>query len=174
MKESCAADLDQPQTRKQLQTMSNITWPCKRMKTIQIINVFSVELGRLPLVKTAANLFKTLCYNNKNNLMAGILCAGWDPIDGGSVYSIPLGGTLVKSDFGTSGSGSTYIYGYCDAHWKENMELEEGLHFVKTALTLAMIRDGSSGGVIRTAIINKDGVQRDMTPWTELERFKGE
>lgn len=103
--------------------------------------------------------------------MAGILCAGWDPIEGGQVYSIPLGGTLVKQPFGTSGSGSSYIFGYCDVHYKDDMTLEEAKEFVKTALTLAMQRDGSSGGVVRTVNITKDGCQRDMIPWTELPVF---
>ena len=31
------------------------------------------ELGRLPRVKTVANLFKSICYNNKQNLMAGLI-----------------------------------------------------------------------------------------------------
>lgn len=38
------------------------------------------------------------------------------------------------------------------------------------ALTLAMERDGSSGGVIRLTVIDKDGVSRTMIPgdkhWT--------
>ena len=33
-----------------------------------------VELGGQPLVATAANLLKMLCYGNRDNLMAGIIC----------------------------------------------------------------------------------------------------
>ncbi len=29
------------------------------------------------------------------------------------------------------GSGSTYIYGYCDAHFKKGMTRDECIHFVK-------------------------------------------
>jgi 20S proteasome subunit beta 1 len=47
-------------------------------------------------VKTAANLARRLCYQNKDNLLAGMIIAGWDPVHGGSVYEIPLGGTLMK------------------------------------------------------------------------------
>lgn len=39
------------------------------------------------------------------------------------------------------------------------------------AVTLAMIRDGSSGGVIRYAIITKDGVERFMIPGDKLPQF---
>lgn len=70
---------------------------------------FSVELGRLPLVKTAAKMARGLCYNNKDRLLAGMIIAGWDPVDGGSVYEIPLGGTMIKQKFAIGGSGSTYM-----------------------------------------------------------------
>ena len=32
-------------------------------------------------------------------LQAGLIVAGWDSTDGGSVYAVPLGGTLVKCPF---------------------------------------------------------------------------
>jgi 20S proteasome subunit beta 1 len=62
-----------------------------------------VELGGHPDVKTAANLFRLLCYNNRDNLMAGIICAGWDPKQGGQVYTIPLGGMLIRQPFSIGG-----------------------------------------------------------------------
>jgi 20S proteasome subunit beta 1 len=94
----------------------------------------SVELGEPPLVLAAAKLFRRLCYQYKNQLMAGVIVAGWDDIHGGSVYTIPLGGTLVKQPFSIGGSGSTYIYGYCDANYKENMTKEEALQFVRNGM----------------------------------------
>lgn len=44
--------------------------------------------------------------------------AGWDRHEGGSVYAIPLGGTLVRVPFTIGGSGSAYIYGLCDKLWR--------------------------------------------------------
>lgn len=44
--------------------------------------------------------------------------AGWDKQEGGSVYAIPLGATLVKVPFTIGGSGSAYIYGLCDKLWR--------------------------------------------------------
>lgn len=35
---------------------------------------------------------------------AGIICAGYDDTDGPSVYSIPLGGTLVRQPFAIGGA----------------------------------------------------------------------
>eukprot|EP00211_Chloroparvula_japonica_P014325 CAMPEP_0119133266 /NCGR_PEP_ID=MMETSP1310-20130426/13283_1 /TAXON_ID=464262 /ORGANISM="Genus nov. species nov., Strain RCC2339" /LENGTH=227 /DNA_ID=CAMNT_0007123953 /DNA_START=260 /DNA_END=940 /DNA_ORIENTATION=+ len=135
------------------------------------LELHSLELNTLPTVLSAAQLFKTVCYRNKNNLTAGIIVGGWDPVHGGSVYSIPLGGVLVRQPFAIGGSGSTFIYGYCDANYKENMTKEEAVAFCRNALSLAMARDGSSGGVIRTAVITKDGVEREMLPGNELPTF---
>ena len=42
------------------------------------------------------------------------------------------------------------------------------------ALSLAMARDGSSGGIIRTAIIDENGVERFMLPGNQLPTFYGE
>ena len=44
-------------------------------------------------------------------------------------------------------------------------------HFQFTALTLALSRDGSSGGVVRLGIIDKDGIERRLVKGNELPRF---
>lgn len=128
----------------------------------------AIDSNHLPLVKTGAALFKRFCYEYKDQLMAGIICAGWDEVNGGSVYSVPIGGACVRQPFAIGGSGSTYIYGYCDDHYRPGMSKEETKNFVKKALSHAMARDGSSGGVIRTVVIDKDGVDRDFTPGNAL------
>ena len=75
---------------------------------------------------------------------------------------------MVRQNFAIGGSGSTYIYAHCDAAYRPGMNAEECKAFVKGALSLAMSRDGSSGGVIRTVCITKDGVVRDFTPGNNL------
>ena len=84
------------------------------------------------------------------------------------------------------GSGSTYVYGYCDATYREGWSEEETVKFVKNstsyqskrqtlvliiALALAMARDGSSGGTIRMCVITKDKVERHFVPGNELPKF---
>ena len=59
----------------------------------------AIEVGAPPLVKTAASLAKRICYTNKEQLLAGVIVAGYDEVDGGSVYVIPLGGTCLKAPF---------------------------------------------------------------------------
>lgn len=93
---------------------------------------------------------------------AGMIIAGYDRRHGGQVYSIPLGGSLHKQSYAIGGSGSTYIYGYCDSYWREGMTEEEGVEFVKGALKEAIKWDGSSGGVIRMVVLTAKGAVRHL------------
>jgi len=131
---------------------------------------YEMENGKPAPVKTVAKMFRDFCYQNKNALMASIIVGGWDEIEGGQVYSIPLGGHMERLPCTIGGSGSTYIYGYMDANYKgKESTKEQALDIVRTAIKLAMNRDGSSGGIIRTAVISKDGVEKTLrvSPYTE-------
>ncbi|CAE7258709.1 psmB6 [Symbiodinium natans] len=123
---------------------------------VNYLGQHAVELGKAPTVNTAANLFKMIAYNNKDNLLAGLIVAGYDDKRGGQVYSIPLGGSRIRVPWACDGSGSGYIKGFIDSHYRPGMSKAECLEFVQKALTFAMSRDGSSGGVVRTLVITKD------------------
>lgn len=135
------------------------------------LNFHKMEMDEEPLVKTAASVFQDMCYNYRDSLSAGIICAGYDRKNGGQVYSIPLGGMCVRQPFSIGGSGSTYVYGYVDATFKENMTKEQCLDFCTNTLALAMSRDGSSGGIARLAAITKDGVERSTVLHHDLPKF---
>ncbi|KIX07071.1 proteasome subunit beta type-1 [Rhinocladiella mackenziei CBS 650.93] len=126
------------------------------------LSIYGIMNNEAPTTQTAAALFQELCYENKDQLSAGMIIAGYDKRNGGQVYSIPLGGSLHKGPYAIGGSGSTYIYGFCDAHWKEGMTEEEGVEFVKQALAEAIKWDGSSGGVIRMVVLTAKGAQRHL------------
>ena len=44
-------------------------------------------------------------------------------------------------------AGSAYIYGFVDKNWREGMTEEDAKAFVVKALSYAMARDASSGGL---------------------------
>lgn len=96
-----------------------------------------MELGIEPLVETAANVFRELCYNYRDSLMAGILVAGWDSRKGGQVYSVPIGGMCVRQPISIGGSGSTYVYGYMDSQYKPNMLKNECVKLVENSKYLS-------------------------------------
>lgn len=124
------------------------------------LQMYQVQNSEPPTTHTAAALFQELCYANKDNISAGMIIAGYDHRKGGEVYSIPLGGSLHKAPYAIGGSGSTYIYGYCDSNFKEGMNQDEAIAFVKGALGQAIKWDGSSGGVIRMVVLTKEGHKR--------------
>lgn len=128
----------------------------------------AADTGRLPRVKTAANMARTIGYQNKDQLMAGMIVAGWDPVDKGTVWSIPMGGTLIKQDYAVGGSGSTFISGLCDRMYQPGMSREACQDFVKVAISHAMSRDGSSGGIIRLVTIDESGMKREYVAGDEL------
>jgi len=135
----------------------------------------SMEIDEPPRVKTAAKLVGGFIYPNKDYLMASMIVAGYDKYDGGSIYALSLGGTVAKQKWTISGSGSTYIYGYCDSAWKENMERKEAVQFCINALTRATFRDGYSGGFVRVCVITKDGADRKSYKVDiEYENLKGD
>lgn len=135
------------------------------------LKLFEMENNEEPTVFAAANIFRDICYNYREQLSAGIICAGHDKRNGGQVYVIPLGGMLHREPCTIGGSGSGYIYGYVDSNYKKNMSEDECVDFVMKAVSLAMYRDGSSGGCVRIGIINKDGIRRKLYMGHELPQW---
>ncbi|KTW30622.1 hypothetical protein T552_00338 [Pneumocystis carinii B80] len=124
------------------------------------LSLYAIQNNRPPSVQIAANIASEICYQNKDILTAGLIVAGFDDETGADIYSIPLGGSIHQQNIAIGGSGSSYIYGYCDKTFTPDMSKEDGIEFLKQAVSLAIKRDGSSGGVIRMAIITKHGVER--------------
>ncbi len=113
-------------------------------------------------ISETAHLIKNYV-SGKDELSASLICAGYDHVqDEGLIYSIDLGGTLMEQKgWACNGSGSAYILGLIDNSYptsdKNLWDEEEAVTFVKSAIRAAMERDGSSGGVVRIFVINKDG-----------------
>lgn len=68
-----------------------------------------------------AKLAVQINYANKAMLVGALIVAGWDEAGGGQVYGVPIGGTLVRQQWTTDGSGSTYLWGYLDSSYKYAM-----------------------------------------------------
>lgn len=135
--------------------------------TANYLERYELGIDAPATVTTAASLFQKLCYMNKWNISAGIIVAGYDSLNGGSVYSIPSGGSCVKLDYALGGSGSVYLYSFFDNNYKPGMAKEECLRFCQKAVAHAYSRDGSSGGLVRTIVLTA-GEPEDMTvPWTK-------
>jgi len=98
-----------------------------------------------------------------------LVIGGWDRA-GGHVYSLDAAGGSLPDKFVSSGSGSPYVYGVLEDHWKDDMTLEEGANLAIRAVTAAMKRDAVSGEGIDVALISKDGFK--MFDDKEVEKRK--
>jgi hypothetical protein len=81
----------------------------------------------------------------------------------GRIWCVVMAWTMCLAHV-AGGSGSAYIYGFCDKYWRPGMSEEECRAFVVKAIGHALARDGSSGGCIRTVTITKEGVKRSFLP----------
>ncbi|CAL6385244.1 unnamed protein product [Bathycoccus prasinos] len=140
-------------------------WMCRSGSAADTQNVAAyvkrmVEEHAMERNGTVAKLTQKIAYENKEKLQAGMIIAGWDRVRGPQVYGIPLGGSMLEAPFSVSGSGSAYIYGYLDNTYKENMEREECEKWMTEAISLAIARDASSGGVIRLVTIHENGCEK--------------
>jgi len=144
-------------------------------------------LYRIPgTITHVASLLHNILVNNKDDLSASLICAGYDhEMDRGVIYTISPGGTVFEeTSWAAGGSGSTYILGHLDSCHPKGIDdkaevilqtEEEALAFVSNAIGIAMDRDGSSGGFIRMYVINRSGkrfvaVSRNKSKKEEKER----
>lgn len=128
----------------------------------------ALEIGEFPRVNTAASLMQLLAYQNKDNLVAGLIVAGWDKRHGGQVYQIPLGGCKIRSSYAIGGSGSGYISGLVESTFKKGMSRDECVDFVKNCIANAISNDGSSGGMIRLFVVTEDSVEELVVTGDEV------
>ncbi|TDH03727.1 hypothetical protein EPR50_G00145120 [Perca flavescens] len=82
-----------------------------------------------------------------------------------------LNGLLTRQPFAVGGSGSSYVYGFVDAEYRKGMNKEECQQFVVNTLSLAMNRDGSSGGVAYIVSIDEHGTEEKVILGNDLPTF---
>ena len=133
------------------------------------LSQFTIEYGEVPPVKVAARILQQFQYMYKKYLDCVLIVAGVDNLEGPCVYSVGQGGTTIKMNIASNGSGSTYVMGYLDKNYKQGMTRQEAKDLLKNAVTLAIFRDGSSGGVIRLLDIRKDGITREYFAGHEIK-----
>mmetsp|Transcript_33803 Transcript_33803/g.85477 ORF Transcript_33803/g.85477 Transcript_33803/m.85477 type:complete len:218 (-) Transcript_33803:482-1135(-) len=129
----------------------------ENLRSVVLKNFFEKKFP--PKVQNVAQIFREYCYR-ENTINAGFICSGWDFFHGGQIYSITQGGYIFNHSIVLMGSGSIFIQGFCDANFKLKMNESQSKNFLIKALSLAILRDSSSGGFIRLAKITKKGIER--------------
>jgi proteasome beta subunit len=81
-----------------------------------------------------------------------LVVAGVDE-EGGHVYSLDAAGGSIPDDYIATGSGSPYVYGVLEDHYKESINLNDATDLAIRGLHAAMKRDAASGNGISIAQI---------------------
>ncbi len=101
-----------------------------------------------------------------------LIVAGIDNT-GPHVFSLDAAGGSIEDDYVTTGSGSPYVYGVMEDHYKKDMSIKEGVELAVRAISMAMKRDAASGDGINIATIDKkNGFKRYSMEEVEKIRKK--
>uniref|UniRef100_A0A183C4K8 Proteasome subunit beta n=1 Tax=Globodera pallida TaxID=36090 RepID=A0A183C4K8_GLOPA len=111
-------------------------------------------------VRNVANYARKMHYNYRGQIDSTVIVAGYDSIKKGQVYAITSGGYTTRQPYHVSGSGGSFIHEFIQSRWSEGIEGEAAREILKTAIFEAQRRDTCSGGLIHTALIDKNGTSR--------------
>lgn len=122
-------------------------------------------------VKSASTLMANILNGRKfAPYYVQLIVGGWDAT-GASVYSLDSAGGSIPDKWTTTGSGSPYVYGVIEDHFREGINKEEALDMAIRGLNAAHRRDSASGNGMDLCVIDKDGWHH-VDEKTILERHK--
>jgi len=108
-------------------------------------------------VESAATLMSNIM--NQRKFMpyyVQLILGGYDST-GGHVYSLDAAGGAIPDKYTAGGSGSPYVFGVLEDHYKEGLTVDEGIDIAIRAIKASKSRDSASGGMYNIAVITKEG-----------------
>ncbi len=91
----------------------------------------------------------------------GLVLGGVDPDGTGKVYSIDAMGGAISEEYVAEGSGSQFVYGVLEDHYRKDMDIDEGIELAVLSLLVSSSRDSASGDGINLAKITlENGFER--------------
>jgi len=121
-----------------------------------------VELYKL---KRGAPMSVEACATLTANILSGrryypywvqLIIGGFD-MKGPHVYSLDMAGGSLPDRYVSTGSGSPYVYGILEDHYKDDMDIKDAIDLAIRSVHTAMKRDSATGEGIDVATITKDG-----------------
>lgn len=108
-------------------------------------------------IKGAATLLGNILNQRKFAPFFVQLIIGGVDATGPHVFSVDAAGGAIEDVYTSTGSGSPYVLGVLEDHYKEDIGIEEGVDLAIRSLTAAMKRDAASGNGIDLAVITSEG-----------------
>ncbi|MEA2053576.1 MAG: archaeal proteasome endopeptidase complex subunit beta [Candidatus Thermoplasmatota archaeon] len=122
---------------------------------------------KLP-IKGAATLMANILNQRKFAPFYVQLIIGGVDLTGSHIFSIDAAGGSIEDRYTTSGSGSPYVFGVLEDHYRDGMTVDEGVDLSIRALSAAMRRDSASGNGMDVAVITSKGYRE--IPQEEIEK----
>jgi proteasome beta subunit len=85
-----------------------------------------------------------------------LIIGGYDTA-GGHVYSLDAAGGAIPDKYTSSGSGSPYVLGVLEDHYRDDLSVDDAINLAIRALTAAIKRDSASGDGFDIAVVTKEG-----------------
>jgi len=119
-------------------------------------------------VVTALAMLRQHLFPYQGHIGAYLILGGVD-INGPQLHMIHAHGSSDQLPYATLGSGSLAAVSVLESEFKENMEVEDAVNLVKSAVRAGIMNDMGSGNTIDIVIVRRDGVERRRN----AERPKG-
>lgn len=127
------------------------------------VDLYKLRRGSSMSVEAAATLMANILNSRKFTPFYVALLIGGVDLKGRWIYSLDAAGGSIPDKFATTGSGSVFVYGVLEDHWKDDMTLEQGVDLAVRGLAAAMKRDSASGDGMRVCTITSAGF-KELTP----------
>jgi proteasome beta subunit len=122
------------------------------------VELYQVKRNAPMSVRAASTLMANILNQRKFTPFYVQLLVGGVDQEGPAIYSLDAAGGSIPDKFVTTGSGSVFVYGVLEDHYKDNMTIEEGLDLAVRGIAAAMKRDSASGdGMNVCSITTKSG-----------------
>ena len=121
------------------------------------VELYRVKRNTPMSIKAASTLLANIMNQRKFAPFYVQLLVGGEDHEGNHMYSLDAAGGSIPDKFVTTGSGSVFVYGVLEDHFKDNMTIEEGLDLAVRGIAAAMKRDSASGDGMNMCAITKSG-----------------
>ncbi len=136
------------------------------------VELYKVKRGTEMSVKAASTLMSNIMNQRKFAPFYVQLLIGGVDLEGPSIYSLDSAGGSIPDKFVTTGSGSVFVYGVLEDHYKDDMTMDQGIDLVVRGITAAMKRDSASGDGMNVCAITKKGGYNHLTKEEVQKRQK--
>ncbi len=120
------------------------------------VELYETKRGSQMSIKAASTLLANIMNQRKFAPFYVQLIVGGVDLEGSHVYSLDSAGGNIPDKFVTTGSGSVFVYGVLEDHYRDDLSQDEGLDLAIRGITAAMKRDSASGDGMNVCSITRE------------------